>query len=195
MTTRPDDNDPQNDPQPNPQTNGLVIDVHKLDPKELRDTMAFTPGKKRLPTKNTSIPPYKLAHWKRIGFNCQYTSKMKTTGDETIYHVPIEVRKACGESVATVLFSGSKFGELHFGPYKVGDDQRFGPNFVPKVEPDVREKVLNGHITPWSHIGPANVFVRNVFTQIMKQPFHENEGEMQLDLTDDFVLNFQPQPK
>lgn len=148
---------------------------------DLKNQMGFTPNKRRIFKNLKGTPPFKVAYWKSLpSFVVKYNTKIIQGEDKTIYNVLIEITKTKDSDVADISFQGHKFGELHVGNYKAGEEMRHGPNFVPRIDAETRKRVLGGHITPWCGIMPANIFSKNAFNAIMQVKFPADQTPVEL---------------
>jgi len=157
--------------------------------KELKDGMGFKPNRWSKNPPLRGIPPFKVQRWKTLpSFAVVYHTKITNGDDPTVYDVDVVIQKTKDSEFADVLFNGSKFGELHVGKYKAGEEIRHGPNFVPKIDAKTRKEVFGGHISPWTTIMPANVFTKNAFNRIMEHQFPEGIESHQLEFEDSNII-------
>jgi len=161
---------------------------------ELRNQMGFNPNKRKVFKSLKGIPPFKVAHWISLpSFVFKYNTQIRLPKEETIYKVQITITKNRDCAFADVSFNGCKFGELHCGTYRAGDEQRSGPNFVPKISAEDRKKFFGGHITPWTSIMPANIFLKNAFNSIMSYKFVEGVEPFAAELSDSSIIPLKEQ--
>ena len=148
---------------------------------DLKNQMGFTPNKRRIFKNLKGTPPFKVACWKSLpSFDVEYTTQVRQGEDDTIYNVTIKITKIKDSDVADISFQGHKFGELHVGNYKAGEETRHGPNFVPRIDAETRKNVFGGHITPWCGLLPANIFSKNAFNVILMQKFPTDQTPIKI---------------